>query len=52
MHVMRHFDHRNRIASAVSAGDLRDAPFPDGATEFVDFDRDVAMAQGGMRSWS
>lgn len=31
---------------AVSAGDLRDAPFPDGATEFVDFDRDLALAQG------
>ena len=31
---------------AVSAGDLRDAPFPDGATEFVDFDRDLALTQG------
>jgi hypothetical protein len=29
---------------AKSAGDLRDAPFPDGATEFVDVYRDVAAA--------
>jgi hypothetical protein len=31
---------------ATSAGDLRDAPFPDGASEFVDLDRDAARAAG------
>ncbi|QSQ24477.1 hypothetical protein JY651_05860 [Pyxidicoccus parkwayensis] len=31
---------------AVSSGDLRDAPFPDGASEFVDVDRVLALAQG------
>jgi len=31
---------------AQSAGDLRDAPFPDGATEFVDVDREKALALG------
>jgi hypothetical protein len=31
---------------AQSAGDLRDAPWPDGATEFVDVYRDVALASG------
>lgn len=31
---------------ATSSGDLRDAPFPDGATEFVDVDRERALEQG------
>lgn len=31
---------------AVSAGDLRDAPWPDGATEFVDLKCDAARAMG------
>jgi hypothetical protein len=31
---------------ARSAGDLRDAPWPDGATEFVDLHRDEALAAG------
>lgn len=31
---------------AQSAGDLRDAPFPDGASEFVDVHRDQALASG------
>lgn len=31
---------------ATSAGDLRAAPFPDGASEFVDVDRDRARAAG------
>lgn len=31
---------------AKSAGDLRDAPWPDGATELVDVDRDRALAAG------
>jgi len=31
---------------ATSAGDLRDAPWPDGATEFVDLDRDRALDAG------
>lgn len=31
---------------AQSAGDLRDAPWPDGATEFVDVHREVALASG------
>ncbi len=31
---------------AQSAGDLRDAPWPDGATEFVDLHRDAAISQG------
>ncbi len=31
---------------AHSAGDLRDAPWPDGATEFVDLHRDKALAAG------
>lgn len=31
---------------ATSSGDLRDAPFPDGASEFVDLNCDAAMAQG------
>jgi hypothetical protein len=31
---------------AKSAGDLRDAPWPDGATEFVDIERDQARAEG------
>src|SRR5205823_536144 len=31
---------------AQSAGDLRDAPWPDGATEFVDLHRDQALAEG------
>lgn len=31
---------------ARSSGDLRDAPWPDGATEFVDLDRDEALASG------
>lgn len=31
---------------ATSSGDLRSAPFPDGATEFVDLHRDVALASG------
>ena len=31
---------------ARSAGDLRDAPWPDGATEFVDLHRDKAVAAG------
>jgi hypothetical protein len=33
-------------AIARSAGDLRDAPWPDGATEFVDVHRDRALAAG------
>ncbi|NHZ35103.1 MXAN_6230/SCO0854 family RING domain-containing protein [Massilia rubra] len=31
---------------AVSSGDLRDAPFPDGATEFVDLDCALARSNG------
>jgi hypothetical protein len=31
---------------ATSSGDLRAAPFPDGATELVDLDRDAARAAG------
>jgi hypothetical protein len=31
---------------ARSAGDLRDAPWPEGATEFVDLHRDKALAKG------
>lgn len=31
---------------ARSAGDMRDAPFPDGATELVDLDRERALAAG------
>ena len=31
---------------AQSAGDLQDAPWPDGATEFVDLHRDRALAEG------
>lgn len=31
---------------ATSAGDLRSAPFPDGASELVDIDREVALAAG------
>jgi len=31
---------------ALSAGDLRDAPYPDGASEFVDLRRERARAQG------
>lgn len=31
---------------ALSAGDLRNAPFPDGATELVDIHRDRALAAG------
>lgn len=31
---------------AQSAGDLRDGPWPDGATEFVDLHRDQALAAG------
>jgi hypothetical protein len=31
---------------AKSAGDLRDAPWPDGATEFIDIDRNAARAAG------
>ena len=31
---------------ALSAGDLRDAPYPDGATEFVDLHRERARAEG------
>lgn len=31
---------------AKSSGDLRSAPWPDGATEFVDVDRAVALASG------
>jgi hypothetical protein len=31
---------------AQSSGDMRDAPFPDGATEFVDVDRERALAAG------
>lgn len=31
---------------AVSSGDLRDAPFPDGASEFVDIDRERAVDEG------
>jgi hypothetical protein len=31
---------------AKSAGDLRDAPWPDGATEFIDLYRDKALAAG------
>ena len=38
-------DARGR-AVAKSAGDLRDAPFPDGATEFVDIDWALALEQG------
>lgn len=33
-------------AIATSAGDLRSAPFPDGASEFVDLDRALARAEG------
>lgn len=35
-------DHR----IAVSSGDLTSAPYPDGASEFVDIDRDAARAAG------
>jgi hypothetical protein len=31
---------------ATSAGDLQDAPFPDGATELVDLDREAALESG------
>lgn len=31
---------------AVSGGDMRDAPFPDGASELVDLDREQALAEG------
>jgi hypothetical protein len=31
---------------AVSSGDLRDAPFPEGASEFVDIDRALALKNG------
>ena len=33
---------------AQSAGDLRDAPWPDGATEFVDLHSDPALAKGAQ----
>ena len=39
------FDANGKVI-ATSAGDLRDAPWPDGATEFVDIDRDAALALG------
>lgn len=31
---------------ATSAGDLRDAPYPDGASEFIDIDRQLAARHG------
>lgn len=31
---------------ARSSGDLRDAPFPDGASEFIDLDREAALSTG------
>jgi len=34
------------VEIATSAGDLRDAPFPDGATELIDLHRDRARAAG------
>jgi hypothetical protein len=37
---------KNGALIAQSAGDLRDAPWPDGATEFVDLHRDQALAAG------
>lgn len=40
------FKNRDGETVARSAGDLRAAPFPDGATEFVDFDREAALACG------
>jgi len=36
----------NLAPCAVHSGDLRDAPPPDGATEFVDLDRAAALAAG------
>jgi hypothetical protein len=42
------FSMPGRGQIAVSAGDLRDAPFPDGASEFVDLDREAAL-DGGIR---
>ncbi len=40
------FNAKNGALIAQSAGDLRDAPWPDGATEFVDFHRDQGFAAG------
>jgi hypothetical protein len=40
------YPEKGEAAIATSAGDLRDAPFPDGATEFIDFNRDLARAAG------
>jgi len=40
------FVHERTVAQ--SSGDLRDGPFPDGASEFVDVDVDAARA-GGLR---
>jgi hypothetical protein len=37
---------QNGEAIANSSGDLQDAPFPDGATEFVDVDLEVARRSG------
>src|SRR5262249_3907823 len=37
---------KNGAEIATSAGDLRDAPFPDGATELVDVHRDHALNEG------
>ncbi|MFZ6776004.1 MXAN_6230/SCO0854 family RING domain-containing protein [Undibacterium sp. Ji83W] len=38
--------NKNGQTIARSSGDITSAPYPDGASEFVDFDRDAAMAQG------
>jgi len=40
------FDGRAARGIALSAGDLRDAPYPDGATEFVDAHRERARVEG------
>ncbi len=41
---LKYLDGSDEIA--VSAGDLRDAPYPDGATEFVDVHREEATLHG------
>ena len=42
---LKHMGPNNAVI-AQSAGDLRDAPWPDGATEFVDVHREEALAAG------
>ena len=40
------FNGQRAKGIARNSGDLRDAPYPDGATEFVDLHRDLARAEG------